>query len=218
MADNSFSEGFVRGQEISEKRNPFNVILSRFQEAQARRYAEDKERRKEESELQNALIELNKRDIYETEFMKATEEEKRKTKAFESGEETTRQQTLLKAFGLIEEPDGLDKARDISDIASKIPEGVTLDLGEGLKIAGKPKVPAKGELEMLDLSKDEERELANKLRKQYGFSPKEKDFSFLDWLFSKSKKTSKYKTGDIKIINGITYKRDEQGQWLPQQF
>lgn len=74
---NPFMEGVATAQE-QNKQNPFNIILGRFQEAQARRYKEDMERKKEEAELSKSLQILNKDYLYKTELEKFKAEEERK--------------------------------------------------------------------------------------------------------------------------------------------
>ena len=79
-----FTTGMQAGTEQSERRNPFNIILSRFNEAQARRYKEDSERKKEEAELKKTLMQLSYQKDYETELVKAKAEEERETGLLES--------------------------------------------------------------------------------------------------------------------------------------
>lgn len=74
----SFSSGVAVATE-QNKQNPFNAILSSFQSAQARRYKEDAERKKEEAELSKALMVLQYKDNYDRELAKETEAEKRKS-------------------------------------------------------------------------------------------------------------------------------------------
>ena len=61
-----------------------------------------------------------------------------------------------------------------------------------------------------------------KIRKMHPFlsalgikSDEEKSFMG-DQSQKSSTKSSKYKAGDTKVINGVNYKRNEDGQWLPQ--
>ncbi|MDI6732315.1 MAG: hypothetical protein QME16_00080 [Planctomycetota bacterium] len=72
-----FVEGIEAGRRQSEG-NPFNVILGRFREAQARRYQEDKERKKEEAELQKTLTGLQYEYNYRKELEKIQTEEANK--------------------------------------------------------------------------------------------------------------------------------------------
>ena len=76
MSD-SFAQGAIAAQEAN-KGNPFNQILGAFQNAQARRYAEDSQRKKEEADLSKALMTLSYQKNYENELMKAKAEEERK--------------------------------------------------------------------------------------------------------------------------------------------
>ena len=91
---NEFFTG-VEAAERQNERNPFNIILNRFQEAQARRYKEDKERKTEEFELNKALQVLNKDYLYKQELEKAKSEEERKTKASEREAELAGTQKLI---------------------------------------------------------------------------------------------------------------------------
>lgn len=93
----SFFESMARTQAASQERNPFNVILSRFSEAQARRYKEDQDRKKEEADLSKSLQILNKDYLYKQELAKVEEEEKRKTASLES--ELTSGRESKKQFG-----------------------------------------------------------------------------------------------------------------------
>lgn len=86
MAGNPFVEGITAAKEQSQQ-NPFNLILGRFQEAQARRYKEDSERKKEEAELTKALMQLRFERDYNMELQKIKAEGERKQKEFEIGEE-----------------------------------------------------------------------------------------------------------------------------------
>ena len=88
----------VRTAEMQNERNPFNIILNRFQEAQARRYKEDKERKKEEFELDKALQVLNKDYLYKQELEKTKAEEERKTKAAEREAALVGTQKLIETF------------------------------------------------------------------------------------------------------------------------
>lgn len=99
MAGSDFSQGALAGQEVN-KSNPFNLILNKFSEAQARRYKEDSDRKKEEAELSKALQVLSYKDTYDKELVKVQEEEKRKTETLKQGGATSRQQELLKTFGM----------------------------------------------------------------------------------------------------------------------
>ena len=69
-------EGVATAEAQNEK-NPFNIILGRFREAQARRYKEDQERKKEEGELQKSLLLLNKDYLYKQELEKEKAKEER---------------------------------------------------------------------------------------------------------------------------------------------
>ena len=104
-----FTTGMQAGTEQSERRNPFNIILSRFNEAQARRYKEDSERKKEEAELRKSLMQLSYQKDYEAELVKAKAEEERETAQIEQEAKTSRQRELLKTFGM----GGEGKAEDI---------------------------------------------------------------------------------------------------------
>ncbi len=72
-----FERGAVAAQEAN-KNNPFSAILGSFQNAQARRYAEDQQRKKEEAELSKALQVLSYQKTYENELQKAKAEEERR--------------------------------------------------------------------------------------------------------------------------------------------
>ena len=107
MAD--FAGSMATAQEASQKRNPFGVILDSWNKAQGRRYEEDAARKKEEAELKNALISLGAKAEYDR-AMKAEEgKEERETARIEQEAKTSRQQELLKTFGM----GGEGKAGDI---------------------------------------------------------------------------------------------------------
>ena len=104
-----FAESMATAQEASQKRNPFGVILNSWNKAQSRRYEEDTARKKEEAELKNALINLGAQAEYDK-AMKAEEgKEERETARIEQEAKTSRQQELLKTFGM----GGEGKAGDI---------------------------------------------------------------------------------------------------------
>ena len=71
-----FAQGVIAGNE-QQKSNPFNLILGKFQEAQARRYKEDMDRHKEEAELSKALQVLSYQKTYEGELAKEKAKEEK---------------------------------------------------------------------------------------------------------------------------------------------
>lgn len=96
---NDFATGVMAGEEQKEK-NPFNIIMNRFLDAQARRYKEDQARKGEEADLFKSLTVLNKDYLYKRELAKIEGEEKRKTKLAEQEGEITGTERLLKTFGM----------------------------------------------------------------------------------------------------------------------
>ena len=71
-----FAQGVIAGNE-QQKSNPFNLILGKFQEAQARRYSEDMMRHKEEADLSKALQVLSYQKTYEGELAKEKAKEEK---------------------------------------------------------------------------------------------------------------------------------------------
>jgi hypothetical protein len=101
---NSFLEGISTGEAQQDKirersDNPFNVILGRFDEAEARRYKEGEVSRKEEAELKKALMVLQYQSNYDKELAKIKEEESRKTELEKQEGEITSTERLIKSFG-----------------------------------------------------------------------------------------------------------------------
>jgi hypothetical protein len=82
----AFDQGVATAEAQNEK-NPFNLILGKFQESQARRYKEDSDRKKEEAELSKALQVLSYQKNYESELQKAKAEEERAQIGVKAGEE-----------------------------------------------------------------------------------------------------------------------------------
>lgn len=80
-----FAQGAAVGLEAN-KQNPFNAILSSFQSAQARRYKEDAERKKEEAELSKALMVLQYKDNYDRALEKEKAKAEKEKFALEAGE------------------------------------------------------------------------------------------------------------------------------------
>lgn len=75
----AFSTGVQAGAQTPVA-NPFGAILSRFNEAQARRMKEDDERKKEEFQLKKALEVLSKQNEYET-------SQKQEARSYEEGKQ-----------------------------------------------------------------------------------------------------------------------------------
>ena len=75
----AFSTGVQAGAQTPVA-NPFGAILSRFNEAQARRMKEDDERKKEEFQLKKALEVLSKQNEYET-------SQKQEERSYEEGKQ-----------------------------------------------------------------------------------------------------------------------------------
>jgi hypothetical protein len=132
-----FAQGALAGAEVN-KQNPFNTLLSSFQTAQARRYKEDQERKKEEAELAKSLMILQYKDNYDRELAKETEAEKRKTKELELQGEATNTQNLIKSFGVGggSGENNLPPGSTYSKNGLTIPLNPKLTQEQGLSIAG----------------------------------------------------------------------------------
>lgn len=76
MAD--MTEVFMKQNQETEQKNPFNVILGRWNEAEARRLKEDEDRKKEEADLKKSLMGLQYEYNYKKELEKIKGDENRK--------------------------------------------------------------------------------------------------------------------------------------------
>lgn len=127
-----YAQGFQQGRETVKDKNPFAVLLNTIDEKFAERRALDKKKAEEERELRNSIFKLGVENEYETTLMKATEEEKRKTKTIETETEMTGAGKLLGTMGMSGEKGG------------GLPEGVSLKAGP-LTFTGKQTAEEKGE-------------------------------------------------------------------------
>lgn len=128
----AFMQGVATAEAQNEK-NPFNIILGKFQESQARRYREDSERKKEEAELSKALQVLSYQKNYETELQKAKAEEERAQIGLRGEEDRKTKELELSKTSNLPTLENLQKLMGGSmppgsKASVKTAEGVTVDL------------------------------------------------------------------------------------------